>query len=295
MKRTLIALGALAMVASANAQSLYNNATGNGHTLTLEGLFTDTHGNGIDRASALQTALGNNVFGFGAQTLGPNMMSDDFVVPAGQNWTITALTFFMYQTGATAATINALSWRIDDVDLAAALANPTTAPAPLMSGGVLLADVPTVTMTDLYRVLDTDLTGTLRRIQKVVVNTTGDLTAPLPPGQYWITWSAGGTLASGPWQPPLTKKGATNDLPADAKQFIGSTVTWNNPLLDNGVSAAPQDLPFWIDGTPGGPEVVVPSSFATVLGRLDAGNVGSLAADDDDYLRHCKFIVPNAL
>jgi len=43
------------------------------------------------------------------------------------------------------------------------------------------------------------------------------------------------------------------------------------------------------------PEVVVPSSFATVLGRLDAGDVASLSADDDNYLRHCKFIVPNAL
>jgi hypothetical protein len=43
------------------------------------------------------------------------------------------------------------------------------------------------------------------------------------------------------------------------------------------------------------PEVVFPSSFTTVRGRLDAGNVASLGADDDDYLRHCKFIVPNAI
>ncbi|MCC6402735.1 MAG: hypothetical protein IT207_01860, partial [Fimbriimonadaceae bacterium] len=293
MKRTLITLGALALVATANAQSLYNNATGGGHTLTLEGLFTDPNGLG-NRASALQTALGNNVFGFGAQTAGPNMMSDDFVVPAGQNWTVTALTFFMYQTGATTPTINGLSWRIDNVN-PTTLPDPVAAAAPLMSGGVLLADVPTVTFTDLFRVTDTALTGTTRRIQKVVVDTTGDLVGTLPPGQYWVTWSATGTLASGPWQPPLTEKGFLNNAPTDAKQWIGSTLVWNDPVVDNGAPLAPQDLPFWIDGTPGGAEVVVPSSFTTVLGRLDAGDVASLSADDDNYLRHCKFIVPNAL
>ncbi|MCC6402577.1 MAG: hypothetical protein IT207_01055 [Fimbriimonadaceae bacterium] len=42
-----------------------------------------------------------------------------------------------------------------------------------------------------------------------------------------------------------------------------------------------------------GPETVVPTGFQTVFGRLDAGNLASLFSDDDDYLRHCKFIVPN--
>lgn len=41
------------------------------------------------------------------------------------------------------------------------------------------------------------------------------------------------------------------------------------------------------------PETVLPIGFQTIFGRLDAGNLASLLADDDDYLRHCKFIVPN--
>lgn len=40
-------------------------------------------------------------------------------------------------------------------------------------------------------------------------------------------------------------------------------------------------------------ETVSPSSFATVRGRLDSGDVTSLGTDDNNYLRHCKFIVPN--
>ncbi|MCW5937481.1 MAG: hypothetical protein KIT11_09270 [Fimbriimonadaceae bacterium] len=40
-------------------------------------------------------------------------------------------------------------------------------------------------------------------------------------------------------------------------------------------------------------EVLAPTGFVTRLGRVDAGNVGSLAADDGNVLRVCKFIVPN--
>ena len=38
---------------------------------------------------------------------------------------------------------------------------------------------------------------------------------------------------------------------------------------------------------------VVPSSFTVNLGRLDAGNVASLATTDSNVLRVCRFIVPN--
>jgi hypothetical protein len=54
-----------------------------------------------------------------------------------------------------------------------------------------------------------------------------------------------------------------------------------------------QTVAYLVPGS--APETVVPSAFTTIRGRLDAGNVGSLGANDDDYLRHCKFIVPNAI
>ncbi|MCC6402584.1 MAG: hypothetical protein IT207_01090 [Fimbriimonadaceae bacterium] len=40
---------------------------------------------------------------------------------------------------------------------------------------------------------------------------------------------------------------------------------------------------------------IVPTSVTVRLGRIDAGNVVSLRADDANYLRVCKFIVPNSI
>lgn len=44
-----------------------------------------------------------------------------------------------------------------------------------------------------------------------------------------------------------------------------------------------------------GPDNLAPDSFQVTFGRRDAGNVGSLAGDDGDVLRVCRFIVPNTL
>jgi len=75
----------------------------------------------------------------------------------------------------------------------------------------------------------------------------------------------------------------------DTGALSSFTVLATAPALTRfrGIALAPEDASV--------PEVVVPNSFTTVLGRLDAGDVASLSADDDNYLRHCKFIVPNAL
>ncbi|MGE0002242.1 MAG: hypothetical protein AB7F50_00915 [Fimbriimonadaceae bacterium] len=40
---------------------------------------------------------------------------------------------------------------------------------------------------------------------------------------------------------------------------------------------------------------VVPRSFTVRLGRQDAGNLASVQTDDTNYLRVCKFIVPNSI
>lgn len=66
-----------------------------------------------------------------------------------------------------------------------------------------------------------------------------------------------------------------------AATFAGfSNNTYNGPVIE-------------FDASAGGPDIVVPSAFLTVRGQLDSGNVASLGADDGDYLRHCKFLVPN--
>jgi hypothetical protein len=68
------------------------------------------------------------------------------------------------------------------------------------------------------------------------------------------------------------------------------------------------DYTFWINQTGGNavtyrldfvvgaaPSRFSPSSFLTVRGNNTGGNLASLAANDGNALRHCKFLVPNQL
>ena len=67
----------------------------------------------------------------------------------------------------------------------------------------------------------------------------------LPPGTYWLDWQTGGTLASGPWAPPVSILGQTTT--GNALQYDSTIATWV-PLNDTG-SQTQQDLPFIIEGS----------------------------------------------
>ncbi|MBN8728889.1 MAG: hypothetical protein J0H15_14495, partial [Xanthomonadales bacterium] len=98
--------------------------------------------------------------------------------------------------------------------------------------------------SNIYRVLDTALTNTDRPLMAVVAN----IGTTLPAGTYWVDWQLSGTLASGPWAPPVTLVGQTGKPGANAVQNDGSS--WI-PAMDDG-SGAQQDFPFLIEGTAGG-------------------------------------------
>ncbi len=70
----------------------------------------------------------------------------------------------------------------------------------------------------------------------------------LPAGTYWLDWQAAGSLASGPWAPPVSILGQTGKPGANALQY---TSTGWAALIDTGTSGTsnfPQDLPFLVDG-----------------------------------------------
>jgi hypothetical protein len=71
----------------------------------------------------------------------------------------------------------------------------------------------------------------------------------LEPGTYWVDYSLTGSLASGPWAPPITINGQA--VTGNAKQFLGSTLVWQD-FLDTGTDTPAQGLPFLIEGTIGG-------------------------------------------
>lgn len=225
MKRTFV-FAALALVGAASAQ-LYTNGY---NATTYQGIWDNpTGGNGGNRVSVLDTAAGGSIFGYGAQTTANNTVADDFTV-AGQ-WSVTGFSFFMYQTGATTPTISSINVGLrsgSDVNTASTVFAPTVLAATSDAGFL-----PT------FRATDTAITDGNRRIWKLDVT----LAAPviLNAGQYWLTWNAAGSLASGPWQPPVVPhNGAGNGM-----QQLGTAAFL--PLVNG--SLTNDELPFGVNGS----------------------------------------------
>jgi hypothetical protein len=124
-------------------------------------------------------------------------VADDFTVPAGQTWVVDKVTVFGYQTGATAPSINAGTLRL-----------LSTSPAASTTPTVVFGDATTnvlttpVTLAGTARVTSTTLTNTQRLLQAIPLTISPAVT--LAPGTYWIDFTAAGTVASGPFFPPLS-------------------------------------------------------------------------------------------
>ncbi len=181
-------------------------------------------------ASVLQTALTLTLYGFGHQIASNNSMGDDFTVPAGGGWQVDQMQFFAYQTGSTTtSTMNDIRVQIWNGD-------------PTAGGTVIWGDLTTnrlasSTFSNIYRSIDTSPLDSNRPImvQTATIGTT------LAPGTYWVQWMTGGTLASGPWAPPITITGTTTT--GNGKQNLAGV--WGNALD----GTFPQGLPFIVIGS----------------------------------------------
>jgi hypothetical protein len=82
----------------------------------------------------------------------------------------------------------------------------------------------------------------------------------LAPGTYWLDYQLAGSLASGPWVPPLAISGQTTT--GNALQFLSTTSAWA-PAVDAG-STGQQGVPFLLSGTsPASLDVDTASATAT--------------------------------
>ncbi len=179
----------------------------------------------------MQTALLLSTYGFGNQASAGNRVADDFTVTGG-GWFVDSMTFFGYQTGSsTTSTFTGLNLRIWD-------GPPDDAGSMVVFGDTTTNRLASTTWSNIYRVLDTGLLDSTRPVMALVatVNTF------LPAGTYWVDWQADGTLASGPWAPPISILGQTTT--GNAKQF--TTTGWAD-LIDTG-SGTVQGLPFIVEG-----------------------------------------------
>jgi subtilisin-like proprotein convertase family protein len=181
-------------------------------------------------ASLLQTP--NTLFGFGVSSAGSQRMADDFVVPVGSTWTIQNGYIFSYQTGSTTtSTFTAVSARIWD-------GPPDSATSNIVCGDDTTNVMTATEFSGIYRIQETAPACT----RPIMVETLDLSACPvLNAGTYWLDWQATGSLASGPWAPPLAilNTAATGN----AMQF--ASAAWG-PALDG---AEPKGIPFVITGT----------------------------------------------
>jgi hypothetical protein len=189
-----------------------------------------TAGAGGAPVSALQsTSLGMTLFGQSQNQAANYYMAEKIMVPAS-GWIIDSLINYGYQTGST--TVSTMTghycWIAMD---SAGMPSYTTVIGSRTTNAMVYSS-----WTGIYRAIETSLTDANRPIMKIKSNLSGTL----PTGTYWVGWGVTGSLASGPWNPPVTVLGQTTT--GAAMQF--TTTGWG-PALDG---SSPQGAPYKLYG-----------------------------------------------
>jgi hypothetical protein len=192
-------------------------------------------GPGNTGASRLQTSIGMTTLGFNADFAGSSVraLAEDFTVPA-PGWHLTRLTFYAYQTSSgQASTLNDLRFVIMN-------GRPDLPGAAIVAGNPAVNSLSSTLFSQIYRDSEQWSSVDFRPIMTAVAN----VNISLPPGKYWIVWAIAGTMADGPWAPPLNIPG--QPVTGNALQLC--TCSGWGPATDTGTSAQ-QGFPFDIDGT----------------------------------------------
>jgi uncharacterized repeat protein (TIGR01451 family) len=185
-------------------------------------------GGGADASRLQNASLAMTTLGSHNGRVAGITTADDFVVDG--LWDVDSLTFFAYQTGSTtASTITGVYYQIWDGD-------PSQPGSTIIFGDLTTNRLTSTTWSNIYRDSETSVGATNRPIMANTVS--GGFT--LGPGTYWVEWTSEGSLASGPWSPPVTILG---------ENTTGNALQWNVtqwvPIIDGGG----QGLPFTIEGT----------------------------------------------
>ena len=204
----------------------YNRAAGD--VIYDNGPYFNTPG--TPNVSLLETSLGMGTLGSGAQFTEGNSVSDDVVFTDDYN--VSSIDVFAYQTGSTAPSITAVYLRVWDSD-------PSGAGANVVWGDLTTNIIGGAVYADANRASETTPGDTSRQINRVTALTTG---LTLNAGTYWIEYTLAGSGGSGPWAPPISILGQTT---------TGNAIQNQNGLwvaLEDGGTFTPQGLPFVIYG-----------------------------------------------
>jgi hypothetical protein len=208
-----------------------------------------------------QIRPGGNVFGYAASpTVLGTRLADNFTVGVAQLWEIQAITFFGYQTGggATNPTITQTNYQIWN-------GRPGDAGAVVICGSPTANQLAISLFSGIYRTTATAPCpgATTRAIWSEVCTLASNCAPCLPQGTYWVDFQHTGTLASGPFVPPVTPRLGGPDATPDARQLASGV--WAD-VVDN-VDGLPEEIPFVIEGVLCGATPVEGSTWGKIKGQ----------------------------
>lgn len=208
-----------------------------------------------------QIRPGGNVFGYAASTTVLNSrLADNFTVPGGQSWEIQAVTFFGYQTGGGSAnpTINQTNYQIWS-------GRPGDAGAVVLCGSMTVNQLALSVFSGIYRTTSTAPcpAATTRAIWSEVCTLPSNCAPCLTQGTYWVDFQLAGSLASGPFVPPVTPRLGGPDATPDARQ--NTSGAWAD-VVDN-LDFLPEEIPFVIEGVQCGATPVDGSTWGHIKGQ----------------------------
>jgi hypothetical protein len=180
--------------------------------------------------SILQTAMGHSVFGFG-WTNGALCLTDDFTITDPFGWQIDELDVYGYLTGAPTSPS-------PHTDLRVAIYSGTPGTGTLVFGDLTTNRLTGSIWSNTYRRTDTS-PGTTNR---AIFRSTLSVGVNLPPGHYWIVYSANTGFA-----PPIEPLGVPSTGNAQQAPAPGGVPGAFVPLLNGLVDTC--DMPFELRGS----------------------------------------------
>lgn len=205
---------------------------------------------GADESVLQNSSLGMSTLGF---NISPGFrIADDFEVTDPEGWTIHGFAVYAYQTDSPlppVSTIAAVNYRLWD-------GPPGEPGSNLLFGDITRNRLFDSEWADIFRVSET-----AKNQRRPVMKNTLAAGLHLMPGTYWLDWQVLGSIASGPWGPPVTIDGETTT--GDALHYIPGDNEWN-PRLDSG-TLTPQGMPLLALGTIGEDWLNISAFTGTVL------------------------------
>ncbi|MCK5116510.1 MAG: hypothetical protein KAR44_07900 [Candidatus Aegiribacteria sp.] len=204
-------------------------------SLFSTGPWSNSPGTGVGGADESILETWGNILGWGCMFTSSYVCADDFQVPAGELWGVTAITVGAFQEGAgTTPTINEIYFQIWE---------GTPEAGTLLYGDLVTNVFDSADWSGIYRVRESESgSNSNRGIMAVTGLVSTDSSLVLDEGTYWVTFMLNGSLLYGPWAPPVVEMGMM-----ETGNAIWNTGSGWEPVLNGGY---PQGLLVIVEGFP---------------------------------------------